>query len=737
MFIAVCYKRLIVRSSALQEDGWRASNAGEYITVPNVNSGSRISLTKSINNVISSYRNSTDTEHNQVLVQEFLDNLNVSGVALTCQLETGAPYTIFNFQDTKGSSERVTSGISQDDRTIILFNKNKQGLKKFEPKLESVRKAINELKALLSFDKLDVEFAIDRKGLVNILQVRPITVDHRFYDDVSNLFEIKLNELSELFTRFESSSNSLLGNKTVFSNMSDWNPAEIIGTHPNPLAFSLYRFLITDEIWSKQREEFGYRKIKEHPLIVSFSGQPYVDLRASFNSFIPSSINEKLAEKLINIYLDNLLLNPEFHDKIEFDIAFTSWTPTFYEQAKKRLLSNGVSPLEVAELEDALKKITLKAIKNFKTYKNIQNLSNRRNNILKSKNSKLKKSKSLLIDCKRNGTLGFAHAARLGFIAVSFLKSFVHKKIFTKDEIDKLMSSIIGVSSKMQKDQIALKKGNISFKEIIRRYGHLRPGTYDASTFAYWEDPEYYLKFQSISKNPQYYNFKLSKKHKNSISKLLENFKFPILPETLLKFIKDAIILREETKLEFTRNLSSALDCLVDYGEQIGLTRNEVTFLEFNDLQDLIDNKFTTSQIKKLIKSRMKIDKLNRMFEIPIFIKNKKDFLCFEQYDAQINYITNKKIIGELINLNIRNKDQLKGKIILLKQADPGYDWIFSSNIGGLITQYGGANSHMAIRAAELGLPAAIGIGSKLYDKLLKTRKIKLDCGNDNIIIIN
>ena len=69
--------------------------------------------------------------------------------------------------------------------------------------------------------------------------------------------------------------------------------------------------------------------------------------------------------------------------------------------------------------------------------------------------------------------------------------------------------------------------------------------------------------------------------------------------------------------------------------------------------------------------------------------------------------------------------------------SDLGRVWVFSSNIAGLITEYGGANSHMAIRAAELGLPAAIGIGSKLFNKLSKSNKIKLDCGNDNIIIIN
>ena len=32
------------------------------------------------------------------------------------------------------------------------------------------------------------------------------------------------------------------------------------------------------------------------------------------------------------------------------------------------------------------------------------------------------------------------------------------------------------------------------------------------------------------------------------------------------------------------------------------------------------------------------------------------------------------------------------------------FDWIFSHNIGGLITKFGGANSHMAIDVLSLSL---------------------------------
>ena len=56
---------------------------------------------------------------------------------------------------------------------------------------------------------------------------------------------------------------------------------------------------------------------------------------------------------------------------------------------------------------------------------------------------------------------------------------------------------------------------------------------------------------------------------------------------------------------------------------------------------------------------------------------------------------------------------------MLLPNADPGFDWIFSRNIAGFVTAYGGVNSHMAVRASELGLPAVIGAGETLYAEVV------------------
>ena len=87
--------------------------------------------------------------------------------------------------------------------------------------------------------------------------------------------------------------------------------------------------------------------------------------------------------------------------------------------------------------------------------------------------------------------------------------------------------------------------------------------------------------------------------------------------------------------------------------------------------------------------------------------------------------------MGDIIELNeLTNLKLVKDKIILIENADPGFDFLFSHKISGLITKYGGSNSHMAIRCMELGIPAVIGLGEKKYDFFSQQSNIQIDCQN-------
>jgi len=49
---------------------------------------------------------------------------------------------------------------------------------------------------------------------------------------------------------------------------------------------------------------------------------------------------------------------------------------------------------------------------------------------------------------------------------------------------------------------------------------------------------------------------------------------------------------------------------------------------------------------------------------------------------------------------------------------------------------YGGANSHMAIRAAELKIPSVIGAGEKKFNSWNKASVLEIDCENKLVKIL-
>lgn len=728
--ILVCFgdANLVVRSSSNSEDSWSSSNAGCFESVLNIGGGDSAAVSDAINKVIASY----GAEHDgtdQVLIQEFLSEVRLSGVLFTCSLETGAPYYRFNFDDKTQSTESVTAGTHGDLRTVILSRSSTIYLQEVEPELLPVLQAVEELEQLLGFDKLDVEFAIDSAGLVHIFQVRPITIDHSEYEIDAALIENSLDKSQARYLTQQYPSPYVYGDKTLFANMPDWNPAEIIGTRPKPLAFSLYRHLITNDVWAQQRAEYGYRDVRPATLILSFSGQPYVDVRASLNSFIPAELSEESAERLATAYINILADKPVYHDKVEFNVAFTIWTPGFFKDASARLIPYGLKQEDVSELEMALKKITRNALIRLQSdIKSIEQLSQRRRVVDQSNLSNIDKIFTLIDDCKRFGTLAFSHAARAGFVATTLLNSFVTIGMMSDERRLSFLKSFRTVAGDFDEHKYAYSIGELPKKDLVETYGHLRPGTYELSAQSYWEDPERYLfpEYETeLNREPP---FEFSPSENVQIRLVLDELGSSLSVSELAVFLKEAIQAREFAKFEFTKNLSRALDLSVDLGATLDIARQDLSYLEYCDLEQYKLNVVTLAQLYERIKTRKQNYAVTCLIELPSFIQREIDFYCFEQFTSEPNFITIGKVEATVQHIDSTEKVDLKGKIVMIRQADPGFDWLFGHDIAGLITQFGGANSHMAIRAAEIGLPAAIGVGEKLYDKISNMRLVELDC---------
>ena len=161
--------------------------------------------------------------------------------------------------------------------------------------------------------------------------------------------------------------------------------------------------------------------------------------------------------------------------------------------------------------------------------------------------------------------------------------------------------------------------------------------------------------------------------------------------------------------------------------------------MEFIDYNLILNShiNLNTNKLKKIIKDNVKNNKNSykvlSKIKLPDFITDTEDIYKFEIEDAYPNYVTKLVGFGKVYLLkNLKKTYDINNKIVMIENADPGYDFIFSYNIKGLITKYGGVNSHMAIRCLELNVPAIIGVGEKTFNEISEAKIIRIDCEQKN-----
>ncbi|KOA21027.1 hypothetical protein CLHOM_06150 [Clostridium homopropionicum DSM 5847] len=727
---------LIVRSSAINEDSSSESLAGHFLSITDVKGVDN--LKESINKVIASFKDNNGG--NQVFVQPMLKNVIISGVAFSKDPNTGGNYIVINYDDTTGSTSSVTSGSSNNTKVCYHF---KGYNKVYNENLSKVINMIYELENIFKSDSLDIEFAITKDSNVYLLQVRPLcinSVNEEIACTVDCMENVTLNKVLESIEKKFKVLNTrhpyLYGKRTVLGVMPDWNPAEIIGIRPKNLALSLYKEVVTDNIWAYQRNNYGYKNLRSFPLMINFGGLPYIDVRVSFNSFLPATLEDDLSEKLVNYYIDRLVENPSLHDKVEFRIIFSCYTLDIQERIKV-LLDYEFKEEECAKICDSLRYLTNKIIDGKDgLWKNdiekIKRLEKRREEIISSSLDKVSKIYWLLEDCKRYGTLPFAGLARAGFVAVQMLKSLVSIGILSEKDYERFMGDLDTVSSNMSKDF-----ENLSKKAFIEKYGHLRPGTYDILSSRYDEAPNKYFdwNFQEKNKSGDDKRFVLSLKQLNKIKELLEKHNLVQDVLGLFDFIKIAIEGREYSKFIFTKSLSDAITLFKQLGEENGFSVEDCAYSDINIIKTLYSS---SENVKKILYNSIAYGKSSyettKQIVLPPLIIKEKDIWTFNQPSLEPNYITLKNVTAK-VTFSDKSKD-LNGGILFIPSADPGYDWIFSHEIAGFVTMYGGMNSHMAIRAGELGIPAVIGAGEVLYNKWNKAKLLYIDCANKKVEIL-
>lgn len=721
-YIDILDKPLIVRSSAINEDTTESSNAGKFLSIGNVNGEKE--LNDAVEKVVEAMGDCPD---NQVFIQPYLTDVSMCGVVFTMDPNTLGHYYVVNYDDTTGSTSSVTDGTGNQLKTYYCFKGHRENV---TSSLKEVISACAELENIFENSSLDIEFAIS-EGVLYILQVRPLILK----GSPTTLKEQDRN-LASIYKKIKSAIRphpNILGEKNIYGVMPDWNPAEMIGIRPKPLALSLYKELITNGVWAYQRNNYGYRNLRSFPLMIDFCGLPYIDVRVSFNSFVPQALPEDISEKLVNYYIDRLRENPSKHDKVEFDIAFTCYT--FDMDKRISCLSDyGFSVDERKMILDALRDVTNKILDNknglWRTdAQKISILEDKHKMIMESDLDTEEKIYWLIEYCKRYGTLPFAGLARAGFIAVELLKSMTNKGVLTEQEKTQFMNSISTVGKNISKDTYELQP-----EIFLKKYGHLRSGTYDICSLRYDQAGEKYFNFNKQHIVNDYESFKLSLEQYSMLQNMLKEHCLNVDVLEMFDFIRNAIELREYSKFIFTKTLSDILELLAELGAGYDLTREDMSYIS---IQTVLDSYSESDDLKKLLHNSITMGKekhyTTSSITLPPLIWDAEQVYSFYLPDNVPNFITQKTCTAKTICLP--NDNSIEGKIVLIKSADPGYDWIFSHDIAGFITAYGGVNSHMAIRAAEFGLPAVIGVGEKDFQSYEKAQTITLDCQNHIIRI--
>jgi phosphohistidine swiveling domain-containing protein len=708
-------KDFIIRSSSKLEDTSLKTNAGKFQSFV-VKKYEKYLVEKNILQIIQDFRRYDD----QILVQDFIPQVDLSGVIFTRDINTGSPYYIINYEKS-GSTNIITSGKHEETSTVLIVHRDKIHLSyKFKEFLVLIQKIEKKIRSTF----LDIEFC-KKNNKWYLLQCRHLPVKNKTIED-NEINKILIN-LEKKIIKIKCKNPTLVGNTTYLSNMADWNPAEMIGNKPKMLAISLYSNLITNEVWAIQRNNYKYLDVRPNILMFNLAGSPYIDLRTDFNSFLPSGISQKISKKIINYTLRFISKNKNLHDKVEFEVMPTCFD--FYFLKRFKIKDN--------KYYELLRKITKDNIEKSKVIlskeiNKINELNRKISFIEKLSISPIHKIFYLNQYCKEYGTLPFAGIARNAFIFTQILRSLKNLKLIRSEDISVIYQNFRTISKRINIDYRKTLSSKFEKNKFIRKYGHIRPSTYSISSLNFAEDFDSYFS-KHVIKNNLYKRsiFNIDRNKEKKINNLFKSHNIKVNLNFFLKNLKFSVESREYSKFVFTRAINKIFENLIELGKEIKINRKDLEHLNY----DLVLNSYSnlsTTKLKKIFKDNIKENKNSHKFlkkiRLPDFISSEKDIYIHEINNNKPSYVTNKKVMGKIIEYSKKKINNFHKKIVLIENADPGYDFIFSYNILGLVTKYGGANSHMAIRCLENNIPAIIGAGEKEYELIKKSSVIQIDC---------
>jgi len=692
-------QKIMIRSNSSSEDKDSSSSAGKYLSIGPIEKTDLETIKKSWEMVINSYE---EQDNQSVIFQNYIEN--AKSVSVLTSYKVGSDSAYRTFSTYYGSeTDAITSGKYSEINNFFMHRSFDILPKKYE-KYNVYLKIITQLEDLFKNKQLDIEMVLDKNNSPQLLQVRPLMGKKL---NKESIFEEKdvIDRNLKNYKKLNKTTADRFGTNQIYSNMSDMNPAEMIGKKPDNIAFGLYKFMFTDTTWNIQRGEFGYRKYSGGKLMELFNNVAYINVNHSLNSFLTRNLQKESCEEIINYQLNKLKENPHLHDSIEFDISRSSYVFDTVEEFSKEY-KNIISPSEIIKWHNDLIQI------------DTQNKSTLEKNkkIILSTFSKLDKSfeyskKENIKLIRDTMALPFTHHSRLGFVYFAQLNSLLEKEVISEDQKKLLLLSVNSISTKMKADAYEVKIGKKTLEGFLDVYGHIRAGNYNLLSSNLKNNLNFTESLINNSEQPLEDNI-LPKDIYTNIEEYFTINEIPLEASAWIDMFQEGISTRENSKFYYTKGIDGILN---EVGEKNTSDR------ELFDLLDIEFNEENTSDMR--LKNVL----------MPDLITSNEDFYFYEEMSKNGNYIGQGTVIGDvlLIENEANRPNNLENKIVVIPAADPGWDWIFNYKIKSLVTKYGGPNSHMAIRCAEHNIPAILGVGENNFMVISNSKSLKIDFSNE------
>jgi phosphoenolpyruvate synthase/pyruvate phosphate dikinase len=210
--------------------------------------------------------------------------------------------------------------------------------------------------------------------------------------------------------------------------------------------------------------------------------------------------------------------------------------------------------------------------------------------------------------------------------------------------------------------------------------------------------------------------------------------------ESKLDFVRSYLKLREKMREYSTRSYFIVRQFILEQDRRWG-NSGDIFFLHIDEILKLIESDESLSDYKKAISYRRKLYDGFTNFESPndFGFGRRQSELTIEEVDGKTVYrgiacspglIKGRVIVARTLEETADIKD---GDILITKFTDPGWTPVLGK-VTGVVTEVGGVLSHAAVISREYGIPAVLNV-SKITSLLQTGMTITLD-GDAGAIIV-